>query len=251
MRNRPAYAIDSVDRALRLAALLQQEGSVRVVDAAEVLGISASTAHRLLAMLVYRDFAEQLPDRAYGPGPVLRPTEQCGETVALLRRLGPPHLQELVDRVDESANLMVRVRIETRFVCTVECNRVLRVGDRAGRSLPAHLSSGGKALLATLPPAELRALYSDSDVNLARLSRHLQRVRSDGYAINRGDTEVGVTAVGVAVVGGDGHPACAISVGLPSSRFDNAMLPSLVNALQVSRRAIEADLRRHWPSPKA
>jgi IclR family acetate operon transcriptional repressor len=88
---------------------------VRFMDAAEVLGISASTAHRLLAILVYRDFAEQPPDRAYGPGPVLRPTEQSGGTVALLRRLGPPHPQELVDRVDDSANLMVRVGIETRF----------------------------------------------------------------------------------------------------------------------------------------
>ena len=52
MKNRPAYAIASVDAALLLATLLQQEGPMRVTDAAERLGVSASTAHRLLGMLV-------------------------------------------------------------------------------------------------------------------------------------------------------------------------------------------------------
>src|SRR5436309_113375 len=72
VKNRPAYAIASVDSALLLASLLQQEGPMRVTDAAGRLGVSVSTAHRLLGMLVYRDFAEQLPDRRYGPGTVLR-----------------------------------------------------------------------------------------------------------------------------------------------------------------------------------
>ncbi|MFV0464402.1 MAG: helix-turn-helix domain-containing protein, partial [Nostocoides sp.] len=45
MKNRPVYAIDSVDNALMIALLLQQEGALRVTDAAERLGISRSTAH--------------------------------------------------------------------------------------------------------------------------------------------------------------------------------------------------------------
>ena len=69
MKNQPVYSIDSVDHALHLAAVLQQEGSLRVFEAAERLGVARSTAHRLLAMLVYRDFAEQGPDRRYLAGP--------------------------------------------------------------------------------------------------------------------------------------------------------------------------------------
>ena len=52
MKNRPAYAIASVDSALLLATVLQQEGPLRVTDVATRLGVSASTAHRLLGMLV-------------------------------------------------------------------------------------------------------------------------------------------------------------------------------------------------------
>lgn len=243
MQNRPAYAIESVDRALRLAALLQHEGAMRLSDAAATLGISASGTHRLLSMLVYRGFAEQLPDRSYGPGPVLRAAEPSGAPVALLRELGAPLLRDLVDRVGESANLMVRAGTETRFVSTVETDRVLRVGDRAGRALPAHHTSGGKALLALLPPEELVELYAGSDVDADALDASLHRVRADGYAVNRGETERGVTAIGMAVIGPDGRPICAISVGLPTTRFRRSALPDLVAELATTRNALEAELR--------
>ena len=65
----PAYAIASVDHALRLATILQLEGNLTVAEAAERLGVARSTAHRLLQMLVYRDFAVQHPGRQYGAGP--------------------------------------------------------------------------------------------------------------------------------------------------------------------------------------
>ena len=99
VKNRPAYAIASVDSALLLATLLQQEGAMRVTDAAERLGVSVSTAHRLLGMLVYRDFAEQRPDRRYGAGPVLRSGPVRQEPAARLREVALPHLRRLVDAV--------------------------------------------------------------------------------------------------------------------------------------------------------
>ena len=72
MKNKPTYSVASVDHALRLATMLQQEGPMRLTDVADRIEVSRSTAHRLLSMLVYHDFAEQLPDRLYGPGSVLR-----------------------------------------------------------------------------------------------------------------------------------------------------------------------------------
>ncbi|WP_217697451.1 helix-turn-helix domain-containing protein [Nocardia donostiensis] len=38
---------------------------------AQRIGVAASTAHRLLQMLIYRDFAVQEPDRFYRVGPLL------------------------------------------------------------------------------------------------------------------------------------------------------------------------------------
>ena len=212
MKNRPSYAIASVDAALLLATLLQQEGPMRVTDAAGRLGVSGSTAHRLLGMLVYRDFAEQLPDRRYGPGPLMKGGELPQATVARLREVAWPHLSRLVDELGETMNLMVLAGGDVRFVATVECEHVLRVGDRTGRTLPAHQASGGKALLAALPAdAAEAALGSLDEAEAAQVRRELRTVRRRGFAINEQETEAGLTAVGAAVPPVPGAPPAAIS----------------------------------------
>ncbi|MGP3933709.1 IclR family transcriptional regulator [Nonomuraea sp. KM88] len=232
-----------MDHALHLAALLQQEGPMRVTDAAERLGVAVSTAHRLLAMLVYRDFAEQGPDRRYRPGKVLRPAAASAAPVALLREICQPELRALVERTQESANLMVPAGTEVRFISTVESPQILRVGDRVGRSLPAHRVSGGRTILAALPEEQLDALYSEDDsVDLPRLRRELALVRERGFAINDQLTETGLTAVGMAIKDADGLPVAALSLALPTARFDRERLPGWVGALSSAVAKVEAAL---------
>jgi DNA-binding IclR family transcriptional regulator len=239
VKNRPPYAIASVDAALLLAALLHQEGPMRVTDAAERLGVSVSTAHRLLAMLVYRDFAEQQDDRRYRAGPVWRAVAPPEAPVARLRAVSLPHLRRLVDDLGETANVAVLAGADMRFVATVECDQVLRVGDRTGRTLPAHLASGGKAILALLPPAERDAVLAGvPGVDLPRLTRELATVRRRGYALNDQGTETGLTAVGVAVPCGESGLRAALSLAVPTVRWSRDLLPAWTGALSAAAAAV-------------
>jgi IclR family transcriptional regulator, acetate operon repressor len=243
VKNRPAYAIASVDSALLLASLLQQEGAMRVTDVAARLGVSVSTAHRLLGMLVYRDFAEQLPDRRYGAGPVLRRGPVRQASVARLREVALPHLRRLVEAVGETANAMVLTGPDVRFVATVESDQVLRVGDRTGRTLPAHLSSGGKAVLATLDEGEVAtALDALDEAAVARVLRELRTVRRRGLAVNDQATEAGLTAVGIAVPAAGGLTGVALSVAAPTARFTRDRLPAWGAALAEAAGAVARDL---------
>ncbi|MBB5159451.1 IclR family transcriptional regulator [Saccharopolyspora phatthalungensis] len=244
MKNKPAYGIDSVDHALHLATLLQQEGPLRVTDAAQRLGVARSTAHRLLAMLVYRDFAEQDEDRRYVAGSVLR-RHTVPEPVADLRRIALPHLQSLVARTDETSNLLVVVADQVRFAATVECGQVLRVGDREGKVLPAHLASGGRAVLATRSEAEIRELYGDPDSGVAdvdALLRDLRRVRRQGFAMNDQKTEVGVTALGCAVAGPAGAVPAAVSLAMPTARYRRERLGEWVRQVTTTAERISKEL---------
>jgi IclR family transcriptional regulator, acetate operon repressor len=243
VKNKPPYAIGSVDSALLLATLLQQEGAMRVTDVAARLGVSVSTAHRLLGMLVYRDFAEQLPDRRYAAGPVLRrgPLQQA--SVTRLREVALPHLRRLVDAVGETANAMVLAGSDVRFVATVESDQVLRVGDRTGRTLPAHLSSGGKAVLATLDDEQLAVLLEPLDAaGVARMERELRTIRRRGFAVNDQGTEAGLTAVGVAVPPAGGFTGAALSLAAPSARYSRDRLPIWGSALAQAAGALARDL---------
>lgn len=159
MRNKPSYALTSVDNALRLVQLLRDQGRLRVTDAARELDVAPSTAHRLLGMLVYRGFAIQDDGRAYVPGAALGAAPVHLDWTRRLRDLALPHLDLLAQRTGETTNVMIRIGTQVRFLATVESTKVLRVGSRAGTVLPARWASGGKALLAELDEARLRSLY--------------------------------------------------------------------------------------------
>lgn len=245
MRNKPPYLLESVDNALRLLQLLRDHGRLGVSEAASELGIARSTAHRLLAMLVYHDFALQDGQRRYLPGPALSASPVTDRPLRYLRRALTPLMEALCERVSETVNLTVRVGTHVRFLATVESSQVLHVSDRQGTVLPAHLTSGGKALLAALPPDELSTLYGEgglADDQLDRLRGELESARRVGYAVNRESTEAGVCAIGRCIADRAGQPVAALSIAVPTVRFTRDRIEPLAAELRATAEQAAAVL---------
>jgi DNA-binding IclR family transcriptional regulator len=251
VKNKPPYAVESVDNALRILQILRDSGQVRVSDVAAELGIARSTAHRLLAMLVYRDFAVQAEDRTYRPGPAIAAEPLRGEPAQRLRQVMRPHMEALCDQVAETINLVVRLGTQTRFLHTVESAHVLRVGGRQGAILPAWKTSGGKALLAELPDAQLTALLRGpggrppegmTAAERRSLVGQLRRVRERGYAENIEESESGVCAIGVCVRDKAGDPVAALSVSAPSVRYTPDRSRVFLRELRTAVARAEADI---------
>ena len=250
LKTPPPYAIASVDHALRAAAMLQLEDGLTVSQVAERLGVARSTAHRLLAMLVYRDFAVQDDDRIYRAGPVLQLAAHSQSRTSTLRAAALPHLRRLVDLIDETANLAIRTGDTVRFIASAESRQALRVGSREGMVFPAHRTTAGLLLLAELSGSELDQVYaaeryrdrSAERPDLALLRTELARIRRKGFAVNRERSERGLVAVGVAVRGPDGTAQAGLSVSMPSVRYDSHRLPALVATLDDAARRLKADL---------
>ena len=243
VQNKPVAFIESVDHALRLSLLLQQEGNLRVSDAAKRLCVARSTAHRLLSMLVYRGFAEQGEDRSYSAGLALRHPFQP-EAMAELRTVALPHLRSLMETVGETTYLCTVVGNEARFVATVECAQVLRVGRREGLTLPAHLTAAGRAVLAAKSPEEIFAMYAGADTSLDDINtlvRELRSVRRQGFALNNQRTETGITAIGRALHNPNWTTA-GISIAMPTVRYRRARLLEWVHHLAATTAGIEHDL---------
>ncbi len=250
LKTPPPYPIASVDHALRAATILQMEGGATVSEIAERLGVARSTAHRLLAMLVYRDFAVQDEDRTYRAGPVLELAAHSQSLVSRLRAAAQPHLRRVVDLLDETANLIGRTGDTARFIAGVECGQALRVGSREGMVFPAHRTTAGLLLLADLTDEELDEVYPDERYrerpaerpDLGRLREELRRLRRNGFAVNQERSERGLVAVGVPVRDRDGTALAGLSVSMPGVRYDPHRLRPLVATLDAAARALERDL---------
>jgi DNA-binding IclR family transcriptional regulator len=247
----PSYPVSAAGNALRAVRLLHECDELRVVDVADRLGVARSTAHRILAMLVFEGFAEQDRHKIYRPGPTLR--EIRGSQVGPppdLATIAHPHLQRLADAVRETTHLMVLEGNGTRFLDGVEGPQALRVSYRTGSLLPAHVTSGGKALLAELTPDRLHALYPNglpgsgtkAPEGFDHLVAELVTVRRHGFAYNLQESERGVNAVGACVRDRTGAAVAAVAVAAPSSRRPQSRLMELAHPLLTAVRDISREL---------
>jgi DNA-binding IclR family transcriptional regulator len=252
----PPYYIASIDHALRLLLLLKSQPRVRVADAADQLEVARSTAHRVLGMLVYRGFAVQDPgSRAYRAGPVLVEVGMGALAQLDVRQRARPYLEQVAAQTGETTSLQILEGNQARFVDSVESFNAVRVGSRAGVSLPAHVASGGKAILARLSDSALQMLYPAEELgepltsatitSRTELMKEIAIVREQGYAVNHGGSATGLVAVGVAVCGSDGVPVAALTTAAPVIRMDPGKVQEIGRALLDAARELE----KHLSSP--
>lgn len=236
-KQRPSYAIASVDNALRVATWLQLEGSLTVSEVAARLAVAPSTAHRLLQMLVYRDFAVRDEGRAYRAGPVLELAGNSPSLTARLRAASLGPLRDLVRVSGESANLTIRTGDRARFIASIESDAPLHIASRDGMVFPVERTSGGTVMLAALSDEEVaEVLQGRPAADVATVLSRLQMVRRSGLAVNLGRSEEGLVAIGRAVML-DGEPVAAVSLAMPAARYFAQRLPEYDVWV---RRAVEA-----------
>ena len=133
----------------------------------------------------------------------------------------------------------------------------MRMFTEVGRRVLPHCTAVGKALLATSPDTDVRALLSrtglprhtphtvtDPDELLAQLVR----VRDRGYAMDEGEQEVGVRCVAVAVPGSTIR--LAMSVSGPAPRMSDELLVHAVPVLKEAARSLGAELS-YRPVPRS
>lgn len=246
LKTPPSYAIASVDHALRLAAVLQLEGGLTVTEAAERLGVARSTAHRVLQMLVYRDFARQDDERVYRPGLLLELAAYSPNCAAELRKVALPYLERLSETFGESVNVSIRAGETTRFIASAECQQVRRVTSREGMVFPLHRTTTGMLYLASLADQDLRH-YLDRHPDSRRAQRRsmldeVDQVRRCGFALNLQRSEMGLVAVGVPVPRVASELFAGLSVSLPTVRYDERRIDWYVSVLRATSAAIATAL---------
>jgi len=244
----PQYPIESVDNALKLLLLLGEQPQIRLSEATRYLGVASSTAHRLLAMLTYRGFVRQDPvSKAYLPGPALTSVAFAIFGRIDIQATATPIMRGLSERLRETVHIGMLDGASVRFVAAVDGPTAVRVASRLGRTMPAHCTSTGKALLAQLSEPELRQLLPHEKLeritprsigSRAKLEAELSRVRERGYAVNREESEEGVASVAVPIPTRAPGLRLALNAAAPQNRLPTSQYPSVVAVLVKAAKEI-------------
>jgi DNA-binding IclR family transcriptional regulator len=223
----------SLRRGLELVlALGEQEaggaGGVGVVRLARLVGVDKSQASRSLKILAEYGLVERDAEtRAYRLG---------GRLLALAARAGEPRLvaaaprvlADLVERLGESAHLTVLAGPEVLTLQSHAPAHAVQAAGWVGRTVPAHCTSAGRALLLDRDRDELAALLGRSEFpplgpNAARdvgeLHARIVEARERGYAVADEEFERGLVAVAAPVRSFEGRIVAALDVSGPKFRF--------------------------------
>ncbi len=240
-RPSPKYPIESVDNALTLLLMLRDRDSIGVTEVSERLGVARSTAHRLLAMLQHHGFVQQDPVRKkYVAGPALLEVGLAALRDLDIRAHARPSLERLVAEIGETAHLVVLQETSVLFLDCVEGQMALRAGSRTGKTLPAHCTAAGKALLAELSEERVRELYPKERLSTltprsiatrTALVKELEAVRKRGYATNDSESEENLQAVAVAIRDAGGRARAAITVAAPDYRMSSEQVRTVADAI--------------------
>ncbi|MGY0500874.1 IclR family transcriptional regulator [Nocardia sp. FBN12] len=247
-----SYPIESVENAARVLLMLRGQRVLRVAEVAAELGIARSSAHRMLTTLQSQGLLRQdSATRGYAAGPQL---VQLGIAVIGandLRAEARPTLERLCHDIGETAHLIVLDGATIVFLDGVEGRFAIRAAERTGDRAPAHAAAAGKVLLASLTGEELRERYPGSRIqggtaeavsSRRKLEEALETVRGQGYAVNLGESELGLHAIAAPVRDAAGNVRAAISISGPSFRLTEDKLVGHARALLEATDRLSATL---------
>ncbi len=206
-----------------LRHLATRPGPVDAASIARELGLPRSTAYHLLAELAAAGFVVHLPEeRAYGLGVAAFEVGSAYLRHDPLERLARPVLARLVEQTGETAQLGILQGNETVYLLKEQPRAPLTLVTDVGVRLGAHLTASGRAMLAHLPAAHVRALYpapgsftrrtARGPASLRELRELVRVERAQGYAEEDGLVTAGYASVAACVFDHGCRPVAAIGL---------------------------------------
>ncbi|WP_080944023.1 IclR family transcriptional regulator [Sinorhizobium meliloti] len=254
--------VSPTERTLDIIELLADypEG-LAISEIARRLKLPKSIAHRLVSILVARNFAMQdamsqryrLAIRIAALG--LRFFGKIG-----FSEVCKPIIQQLAQRSGEVVRVCVAENGELIWIAKAQgASNGLRYDPVVGSGPVLHATANGRAWLSSLDDATARlqvrrrgfilpSQYEHSCIsNEPELIDELRRIREAGYAISADESELGITAIAAPIADRSNGPAVGcVSVAGPSVRMRQPRLEALASDLLIAAR----ELCEIWPLPR-
>ena len=252
MWNNRTNAVAVLDKAIDFLESLADGVPRTVAELCAETGVSKAAAYRILDTLERRGFVVTYERvRRYTIGQALLVYADAARHSDRLLAASRPVLTELWRYTNETVNLGIRSRGQVLYLDVMESERGLRATGKTGSLDALHSTALGKAMLSRLPKTDLDRVVGEAVLNQrtehtvtdrASLRRSLDKVRSDGFAVDDQENEIGMRCVAAPILDADGLPLGAISISGPTSRMTLETVAAFAARLKESCAIIARNL---------
>lgn len=242
-------------KGLKLLETLARRGqAMGVSELALALGMPKSGAHRLLQALVDERYVVREGEGRYCASIKLWELGSAALAGFDLRRHADTVMESLMQQTGESVHLSVLDGQEVVYVHKIDSPNPVRAYTQIGGRAPANCVATGKAMMAFRNPRWLadaarrlvvatERTVADPGVFLAEM----QRVRRNGYAVNRGEWRSTVNGLAAPIFDGSGGVIAALGISGPDNRLKPTRLRELAQPVCEAARQLSAGLSDAGP----
>jgi len=243
--------VEVVLKALDILDCFQSQPVLTLKEIVDITHMTRSRAMRLIGTLESRGYLTYESDRrCFHPGPRLFTLGKIFETHNTLIPVARPVLRDLVRETGELASLYVIDGTERLALAREKGTHEISYSVSEGQRMELYAGAAGKVLLAyapeeftknTITAESLKKLTPNTISSLAQLSRQLEVIRRNGYAISEGERALDVWSVAAPVFDYRGMISCAIGITGPIYRIPKAVQKNFIDTVVGKAR----ELTRH------
>jgi DNA-binding IclR family transcriptional regulator len=243
----PSSGTQTLDRSL---ALLEAAAEIHDLDQlAEEVGLTRSTAYRLLTALVQWGYLRHIRREGYFLGPKLIELGFKHYEDLHLPSIARPNLERLTELTNETTHLAVLEIDHLTYIDKVLGTRNLQMTSRIGARAEVQCTALGKALISGLPssewPSHFNPDFKKTPNSISTLDGFLTEIRKTkerGYSLDLEENEIGVRCIAAPLFGGDGEVIGAISISGASVYLDEERIKELIPLVKKTAANISKEM---------
>lgn len=249
--NEPSKTIKSVQRTFDIVECLQEFNGASISVLTDELNMAKSTIHSHLATLRERGYVIKEGNQYYAGLLFLNLGTNARERYSFFN-MAKSKMERLAQKTNERTQLMIEEHGRGIYVYRACGSYSIQTASRIGKPRYLHTSAAGKAILASLPRERVERILDqwglieitpNTHSTRDELFEELDRIREQGYAVNREEHIEGLWAIGATIEGEKGVLG-ALSVSGPTYRIKEQQREKEVrhNLLGIINE-IELDIR--------
>lgn len=221
--SRSTERLSSVATAARILREFDKHSTqLGVSQLARSVGVGKSTAHRVIWTLVEEGLLEKVEETGlFRLTTAMRSLGTSAETAQRLHEAATMPLDKLRSLTPGTLHIAILDGDDVLYVERREGPGAIPVFRALGTRIPAYRTSSGKVMIASLPPDQQRTIV-DAMRMTARTPRtitsrtafmaELDRVRRQGFAENREESQIGMCSIAAPVRDRMGRVVASVSV---------------------------------------
>jgi DNA-binding IclR family transcriptional regulator len=242
----------AVERALSmLEAIAQEPEGLSNAEISRKLQIPKSSASYILRTLVQRSYLNRDPQTGkYRVGLKILSLSRGALSGLDVREVALPIMRHLMEKTNLTCHLAILDGPEAVYIEKVEPQGFIKMDTWVGRRMRVHATSVGKALVAYIPQERLEKILSSgmekrtskTITTVPRFLKELDRVRTQGYAVDDEENNMGARCVGAPIFNQSGAIEASLGLSGTTQHVNAQTMTRIVEALKDAARHISMQL---------